>query len=252
VEPDLFAAVKALCRAEGATVFMTSVAAFATLLRYYAGEDDLWIGANAANRAHAETEGLIGCFVNQVVLRVNAAGDPPFRALLRRVREAALGAYAHEEVPFEQVAEATHPGRSLARAPLFRVKADFVDDRPLRELALEGLQVAPLGSDDTPIRYDLLFTATDTGEGLRLSLSYAPQRFEAATVARLLGHLAAILEAMAADPGAPMSSVFPRLEAADRQERRASQARLRTTSLERLARGRAPAATPTPQPAGTQ
>jgi amino acid adenylation domain-containing protein len=252
VEPDLFAAVKALCRAEGATVFMTAVAAFATLLRYCGGEDDLWIGANAANRAHAETEGLIGCFVNQVVLRVSAAGDPPFRALLRRVREAALGAYAHEEVPFEQVAEATHPGRSLARAPLFRVKADFVDDRSLRDLDLEGLQVAPLGSDDTPIRYDLLFTATDTGEGLRLSLSYAPQLFEAATVARLLGHLAAILEAMAADPGAPISSVFPRLEGADRQERRASQARLRTTSLERLARGRGQAATPTPQPAGTQ
>ncbi|HEX8694767.1 MAG TPA: amino acid adenylation domain-containing protein [Longimicrobium sp.] len=247
--PELVRAVKALCRAEGATLFMATTAAFAALLRHLAGEDDLWIGANAANRAHVETERLIGCFVNQVVLRVDASGDPPLRALLRRVREATLGAYAHEEVPFEQAAEAAHPGRSTARDPLFRVKVDFVEERSLRDLDLPGVALSPLESDDTPVRYDLLFAAADTGDGLVLSLSYAPVLFDAATVSRLLDHVAAVLETMAAEPDAPLSAVSARLAADEARAREASQARLRTASLERLAlrRGR----TPSHQQAGT-
>jgi len=247
--PDRVRAVKALCRAEGATLFMATTTAFAALLRHLSGEDDLWIGANAANRGHVETEGLIGCFVNQVVLRVDASGDPPLRALLRRVREATLGAYAHEEVPFEQAAEAAHPGRSTARDPLFRVKVDFVEERSLRELELPGLGLSILDSNDTPVRYDLLFAAADTGDGLALSLSYAPVLFDAATVSRLLDGVAAVLEMMTAEPDAPLGAVSARLAADEARLREASQARLRTASLERLAlrRGR----TPSHQQAGT-
>lgn len=242
LEPDLVRAVTATCRAESATPFMLMTAAFALLLRRYADGDDLWIGANAANRAQTETEPLIGYFVNQVVLRLALAGDPSGQELVRGVRETILDASAHEEVPFEQVVEALQPGRRMEDAPLFRVKIDFVDDRLLRELVLPGLAIEPLDTDDTPVRYDLLLTVAEIDDGMRLSLSYARGLFDASTIARMLDQTVAILQMLTAQPHAAISTIAARLAELDDEARRAVRARVRGATLERLAARRTSAA----------
>ncbi|RMF36691.1 MAG: non-ribosomal peptide synthetase, partial [Chloroflexi bacterium] len=114
-------AIKALCRREGVTPFMLLLAAFQTLLHRYTGQDDISVGTPIANRNRAEIEGLIGYFANTLVLRTDLSGDPPFRELLKRVREVALGAYAHQDLPFEMLVDALQPERDLSHTPLFQV-----------------------------------------------------------------------------------------------------------------------------------
>src|SRR5205823_11641601 len=119
--PDLSAALAALSQGEGATLFMTLLAAFQVLLARYSGQDDLVVGTPIAGRTRAETEDLIGCFVNTLALRADLAGNPSFRELLGRVRTVALGAYAHQDLPFEKLVEELQPERDLRHAPLFQV-----------------------------------------------------------------------------------------------------------------------------------
>ncbi|MEK7327247.1 MAG: condensation domain-containing protein, partial [Chloroflexota bacterium] len=113
--------LRALSRREGATLFMTLLAAFQTLLHRYTGQDDICVGTPIASRTRAEIEPLIGFFVNTLVMRCNLAGEPGFRELLKRVRETALGAYAHQDVPFEKLVEALGADRDMSRTPLFQV-----------------------------------------------------------------------------------------------------------------------------------
>jgi amino acid adenylation domain-containing protein len=244
LDADLLRAVTATCRAECATPFMLMTAAFAMLLHQYVEGDDVWIGANAANRAHPQTEPLIGYFVNQVVLRVSLSGDPSCQELVRRAREIILDASAHEEVPFEQVVDAVQPGRRIDDAPLFRAKIDFIDDRLLQDLVLPGLSIGLLDTDDTPVRYDLLFTVAEIETGMRLSLSYAPRLFEAATIARMLDHIVAILRIITTQPQASLAAVAAQLARLDDEARRAARTRIRNATLERLAAHRAPAVVP--------
>src|SRR5262249_34692033 len=118
----LVRALKSLSRGEDATLFMTCLAAFNVLLHRYSGQDDLVVGSPIAGRARAEVQGLIGFFVNMLVLRTDVSGDPTFRELLRRVRKTALEAYyTHEDVPFEKLVEELHPPRDPSRNPLFQV-----------------------------------------------------------------------------------------------------------------------------------
>ena len=117
--PELVAGVEELGRREGATLFMTTLAAFQTLLGRWSGQNDLWTGSPVANRNRLELEGLIGFFVNTLVLRTRLGGDPPFRELLGRVRETTLEAYAHQDLPFERLVAELQPERDPSRAPLF-------------------------------------------------------------------------------------------------------------------------------------
>ena len=198
--------LRALSRREGATPFMTLLAAWQALLGLYAGEEDVVVGTPIAGRTRQETEGLIGFFVNMLALRADLSGDPTWSELLGRTREAALAAYAHQELPFERLVEELGVERSLAHSPVFQ--AVFALDRSGgrgARLSLGGVEAAPFGAGAEVARFDLSLAMADGADGLGGVLFYREALFEAATVARMAGHLAAVLEAMAARPGERVS-----------------------------------------------
>ena len=140
---------------------MTMLAAFQVLLQGYTNQDDLVIGTPIANRNRLETEGLIGFFVNTLVLRTGLSGNPTFRDLLRRVREVCLGAYAHQDLPFEKLVEELHLARDLSRNPLFQVMF-VLQNTPLQALDLPGLSLIPVEVDTATTHFDLTMHFADT------------------------------------------------------------------------------------------
>src|SRR2546421_6855231 len=209
-------ALKRLSQGEGVTLFMTLLAAFQTLLWRYTGQSDVVVGPPIANRTRAEIEGLIGFFVNTLALCTDLSGDPSFRQLLARVRRMALGAYAHQDVPFEQVVEALQPVRSLSHSPLFQVF--FTLNQPLTSsLALGEVMGTLLEVESGIAKFDLTLSMTDSGQGLIGELQYNSDLFEPVTVARLARHLETLLEGMVANPRQRLSDL-PLLTQAERQQ----------------------------------
>jgi amino acid adenylation domain-containing protein len=192
-------------RAE-ATPFMVLLALFAALLGRHAGQDDLLIGTPIANRQRPEVEGLIGFFANTLVLRTDLAGDPTFRELLARVREVALGAQAHQDLPFERLVEELKPERSLGHTPLFQAMLVLATDPAgAPELKALSLSRLPVGSGTT--RTDLALIVEVGGEQIYLTAEYATDLFDAPTVRRLLGRLEALAESAAAHPNRRLSAL---------------------------------------------
>src|ERR1019366_8979944 len=152
-----------------------------------------------ANRNRLETEGLIGFFVNALVLRTDLAGNPSFRELLRRVREVCLGAYSHQDLPFDRLVEELHLKRDLSRNPLFQVMF-ALQNAPRRALELPGLTLSPVEGDSETAHFDLTLQIVDTEHELTAAFVYNTDLFEAATIARMLGHWQTLLEAIIADP----------------------------------------------------
>src|SRR5262249_11580409 len=189
----LAGAVGALARREGCPPFMVLLAAFQALLGRYSGQEDVCVGTPIANRTRAETEGLVGFFVNTLVLRGDLSGDPTFRGLLGRVRETCLGAYAHQDVPFERLVEELRPQRDPSRTPLFQVML-ALDHDPAHDVSLPGLTFSASRVDTGTSKFDLSLHLTGTAEGLEGTLEYSAELFEEATAARLAGHLRALLE----------------------------------------------------------
>ncbi|HEX8273414.1 MAG TPA: amino acid adenylation domain-containing protein, partial [Longimicrobiaceae bacterium] len=205
---DVSRGLRELSRREGATPFMTLLAGWQALLGRWAGQDDVVVGSAIAGRTRRETEGLIGFFVNMLALRTDLSGDPTWRELLGRVRETALGAYAHQDLPFERLVEELGVERSLTHPPVFQATfalqtAGGTDERPV----LGELEVEPFGAGEAAAKFDLDLVVMDSGERMEPVLVYRAALFEAATIARLAGHLATVLEAMAADPGRRLSAL---------------------------------------------
>jgi amino acid adenylation domain-containing protein len=198
--PALVKGVEALARKEGVTLFMTLLAAFDLLLFRVSGQEDLVVGTSIAERSHPETEGLIGFFVNTLVLRTDLSGEPTFRDLLARVREALLGAYAHKEVPFERVVEDLHPELDRSRTPLFQVMA-VLQNTPVAELSLPGLTLAPVNAATGTAKFDLTLFFAQSEAGLASSVVYNTDLFNEATVSQMMSQLRALLEGVVADPG---------------------------------------------------
>ena len=207
--------LKALSRQEGVTLFMTMLAAFQVLLQGHTNQDDLVIGTPIANRNRLETEGLIGFFVNTLVLRTGLSGNPTFRDLLRRVREVCLGAYAHQDLPFEKLVEELHLPRDLSRNPLFQVMF-LLQNTPLQAMELPGLSLIPVEVDTATTHFDLTMHFADTAQGLLGTLTYNTDLFEAATVARMLTHFEALLRVIADAPERRLSEL-PLLSEAERR-----------------------------------
>jgi amino acid adenylation domain-containing protein len=193
-----------LSRREGVTLFMTLLAAFQTLLHRYSGSQDVVVGTPIANRTHAETEGLIGFFVNTLALRARFDGAPSFRTLLQRVREASLGAYAHQDLPFERLVEELAPQRSLGRTPLFQVLF-VLQNTPTGQLQPAGLTLSPLETHGGTARFDLTLSLAETEAGLEGSLEYSTDLFDESTVRRMLGHFSQLLASIVAHPDWPVS-----------------------------------------------
>ena len=208
--------LKALSRQEGATLFMTLLAAFTILLHGYTNQDDLVVGTPTANRNRLEIEGLIGFFVNTLVLRTDLSDNPSFRDLLRRVREVCLGAYAHQDLPFERLVEELHPARDLSRNPLFQVMF-VLQNAPLQAVELPGLSLSPIEVDTSTTHFDLTLHIVDTEQGLVGTLAYNTDLFEAVTITRMLGHFRTLLEAVIATPERCVSDL-PLLTEGERQQ----------------------------------
>jgi amino acid adenylation domain-containing protein len=212
---ELVAALGALARSEGATLFMTVLAGFLGLLRRTTGAEDLLVGTPTAHRLRPETEDLVGFFVNSLALRVDASGETSLRELVRRVREVCLGAYEHQDLPFERVVEELRPERDADRHPFFQI-VFALQDVPGPALELPGLVVEPLEFEETTVRYDLECHLWSRGGRLCGHLLYAADRFEAATIERLARRYLRLLAACAAEPDLPLS----RLGLLEEEERR--------------------------------
>jgi len=207
--------VQALARREGVTPFMLLLATFQTLLHRYSGQDDISVGSPIAGRGRAETEGLIGFFVNNLVLRTRLEGNPSFRELLGRVRETTLGAYAHQDVPFEKLVETLRPARDLSLSPLFQVMLILHPD-PLPAFRLPGLALSGVTLESRTAKYDLTLALAESERGLTGSLEYATALYDAATVARMVEHLDVLLEGVLTHPEARLSEL-PLLPEAERR-----------------------------------
>ncbi|HEY0738822.1 MAG TPA: amino acid adenylation domain-containing protein, partial [Herpetosiphonaceae bacterium] len=196
--------LQAVSQREGTTLFMTLLAAFYVLLFRYTGQTNLLVGSPVANRAFVDLEPLLGLFLNTLVLRADLAGQPTFRQLLHQVRETTLEAYAHQNVPFEQLLEALRPPRDPSHTPIFQVMFILQNapgpDREQRELEIEFARV-----EKTSARFDLTLSLSETAEGLRVMAEYKTDLFAATTVERLLGHYQTLLEAIAVDIDQPIS-----------------------------------------------
>ncbi|MFL5537847.1 MAG: amino acid adenylation domain-containing protein, partial [Longimicrobiaceae bacterium] len=212
---ELLARLEALGRGEGATLFMVLLGAFQVLLARYAAADDVAVGTPIAGRTRREVEGLIGFFVNTLVLRADLSGDPGFREVLRRVRETTLGAYEHQDVPFEKLVAELRPERSLDHSPLFQVMLLWQDGGE-GGVALPGLRVDGVEEDTESTKFDLTLALRAGAGGLRGELAYATALFRPDTIRRMLRHFARLLEQVAQDADAPLS----RLELLSADERR--------------------------------
>ncbi|MFD2685535.1 amino acid adenylation domain-containing protein [Streptomyces phyllanthi] len=207
-------ALREMARANGATMYMVLLAAYLVLLGRYCDTDDVVVGTPVANRNRAETESLIGFFVNTLVLRTDLSGDPSFTELLGRVRETALGAYAHQDLPFERLVDALVTERDRSRTPLFQVFFSYATPDPDEEATRPGRDVAPRPVE---VKFDLALALADGGADVTGQIDYSTELFDPDTIDRLAGHIVTVLRAVAADPGRPLSRI-PVLTAAERQQ----------------------------------
>jgi amino acid adenylation domain-containing protein/FkbM family methyltransferase len=211
----LVAEVRELSQREGVTPFMTLLAAYQTLLHRYTGDERLVVASSIANRNRVEVEGLIGFFVNMLPLHTDLSGDPTCRELLRRVRDVTLGAYEHQDLPFDRLVEELAPERDLSVAPLCQVFF-ALQNTPMPSLELPGLRLSLLEAERRTAKYDLYLTFSEREGAWHGELEYATDLFEAATIRRIARHYVQLLEGFVAHPAERLSAL-PMLGAQERE-----------------------------------
>ncbi|MEH1775235.1 amino acid adenylation domain-containing protein [Nostoc sp.] len=198
--------LRSLSNREGVTLFMTLLGAFQALLYRYTGQEDICVGSPIANRNQSEIQGLIGFFVNTLVLRTYLSGNPSFLELLNRVREVCVGAYAHADIPFEQLVEELQPDRNLSHMPLFQVMFAWQEDTQ-KELTLPGLTLNWLPTHGQTAKFDLTLHIVNAEPELRGCLEYDIDLFNAETITRIVEHFCTLLEGIVANPQARLSDL---------------------------------------------
>ncbi len=206
LSPELTQHLKALSRQQGCSLFMTLLAAFSVLLHRYARLDDILIGSPIANRTHSQTENLIGFFVNALVLRTRIPDRACFADLLKQVRQTALGAYAHQDIPCEHLVEQLNPERSLSHSPLFQVMFALQNNEE-SELSLPGLTLQPVEQENTIAKFDLTLNASETDGQLALYWEYATDLFHAGRIRRMAEHFAILLKGIVQQPAADIHAL---------------------------------------------
>jgi acyl carrier protein len=209
--------IKRLSRAEGATLYMTLLAAFQTLLHRWTGQDDIVVGSDIANRSKLETEGLIGCFFNFLTLRTDFSGNPTFRQLLGRVREITLGAYTHQDLPFEMLIEELKPARDPSYSPLFQVLFDFQSAAQQPSPELPGLTLSMLPLPSTVAKFDLSLFVVERAEQLSCTLEYNTDLFDSSTIERLLTSFDTLLDEIVKNPDVAIQKIAMPTEQESRQ-----------------------------------
>jgi amino acid adenylation domain-containing protein/non-ribosomal peptide synthase protein (TIGR01720 family) len=214
---ELTQRLAAVARAEGASLFMVLLAGWTLLLHRYAHQDDIIVGTATSGRTRPDCEHLIGCFINALPLRVSLAGNPTGRELLARVREVALDAYAHQDIPFERLVAELQPERRLDRSPIFTTSLMLLNTPPASAAGSTGvsLRVQEVTVNDGTARFDLALAMMEMPEGLLGPMRYATDLFEAATIRRMLGHLTTLFEGLVAEPDRRISDL-PLLTGAER------------------------------------
>jgi amino acid adenylation domain-containing protein len=192
-------ALYALSRQEGVTLYMTLLAAFNVLLYRYTRQEDILVGSPVAGREQSETEGLIGFFVNNIVLRTDLSGAPTFRQLLERVRKETLAAFDNQHVPFDRLVDALQPERDASRSPFFQVLFSMQNMR-MKELELEGAKLLPTELDLGTTRFDLTLELWEQPDRMRVLVEYCTDLLADETIRRMMGHYATLLQSILDDP----------------------------------------------------
>ena len=196
--------LKVLSRREGVTLFMTLLGAFQILLYRYTGQEDIVVGSPTAGRNRTELEGLIGFFVNMLVMRSNLAGEPSFLEVMRRVRDVALDAFAHQDLPFEKLVEELQPTRDLSRNPLFQVAFQVFQDGAAKAKNERAESVTRLDVEKGTSNFDLSLSLWEDGDRLRGRLDYSTDLFVQQSMTRFLEHFRVLLESIVTDPKCPI------------------------------------------------
>jgi amino acid adenylation domain-containing protein len=204
---ELTESLKTLSRKQGATLYMTLLAAFQSLLGRYSGQSDIAVGSPIAGRLRTETEGLIGVFINTLVLRTDLSGQPNSMELLQRVKETTLEAYAHQDVPFEKLVEVLLPQRDLTRMPLFQVLF-VLQNVPFTALELGAAKMLPFDVDNGAAQFEISLMLEETSTGMQGSIPYNTDLFDAATIRRMIEHYQMLLSGVVGNPKQPIASLL--------------------------------------------
>ncbi len=224
--------LKELSHQEGATLFMTLLAIFQILLHYYSSQDDIVVGTDIANRNQADIEGLIGFFINQLVLYTNLSGNPTFKNLLERVRKVTLEAYDHQDLPFNLLVDAVKPNRDLSRAPLFQVK--FVLQKAPITLQFSDLTLSFVEVDNGTAKFDLLLDIVELERGFYVSFQYNTDLFKADTITRLMEHFETLIQNIVAQPNTTLNVLEEILAKIDKQKQLEKEKELEAVIIHKL------------------
>ncbi len=198
--------IDALSRQEDATPFMTLLAAFQVLLARYSEQEDVSVGVPIAGRNRKELESLVGFFVNTLVMRTDLSGNPTFRDVLKRVREVALGAFSHQDIPFERLVEELQPDRNMSHSPLFQVMF-VLQNAPECPFQFPKLNVTLEEPPTTTSKFDLTLSIASDGGVYRASIEYCTDLFNSATITRMLNHFQSLLHSIVSDPSQPIGQL---------------------------------------------
>ncbi|HET9280163.1 MAG TPA: amino acid adenylation domain-containing protein, partial [Flavitalea sp.] len=199
--------IYALAKKEGATLFMTLLAAFKVLLSRYSGQQDICVGSPVANRTQKEVEPLIGFFINSLALRSDLNNDPSFSDLLQQVKSTTLEAYQNQEVPFEKVVDAVVKDRDMSRSPLFQVMLVLENNPAVPELELNEIQISQEKFSSNTAKFELTLNIAETPGGLQASIEYSTDLYHAKTIQRMIGHYIELLTAIVQAPNKKISAL---------------------------------------------